>query len=103
MASASRPARAVRPRTIRRLQAREAKSSPSAVTKHKRSVLLLGAVLILGTLALYSPVRTHDFINYDDKDYVLDNPHITAGLKWTTIRWSLTATEQANWHPITWL
>jgi tetratricopeptide (TPR) repeat protein len=48
-------------------------------------------------------VRNHAFINYDDTDYVLDNAHVTAGLSWQTISWALTATEAANWHPITWL
>ena len=60
-------------------------------------------MLVLGTFLLYSPVRSYDFINYDDKDYVIDNPHVTAGLSWETVRWSLTAKDQANWHPLTWL
>jgi len=66
-----------------------------------RSFLLL--VLAIGTCALYSPIHTHDFINYDDFDYVLKNPHISTGLSWQTIRWSFTSLELANWHPLTWL
>jgi tetratricopeptide (TPR) repeat protein len=62
----------------------------------------LGFLLVAGTLVLYSPVRGHDFINYDDHEYVVDNPHVTAGLTWRTIRWSLTSREQSNWHPLTW-
>jgi tetratricopeptide (TPR) repeat protein len=61
---------------------------------------LLLAVL---TLALYSPVVTHPFINYDDRDYVTENHHVQAGLSAQTIAWAFTSTDQANWHPLTWL
>jgi tetratricopeptide (TPR) repeat protein len=55
------------------------------------------------TLALYGQVIGHPFINYDDNGYVSENPHVQVGLTWHTIVWSLKATEQANWHPLTWL
>ena len=58
---------------------------------------------MLGTLALYGPVRGHQFVNYDDDDYILNNSNVTEGLTWQAFRWSVTATEQCNWHPITWL
>jgi protein O-mannosyl-transferase len=77
---------------------RERASEPS-----KRLVPIFAVLLAVGTLALYSPVRGHDFIDYDDQDYVVKNPHVTSGLTWETIRWSITSTEAANWHPITWL
>lgn len=64
--------------------------------------LTLAALLVVGTLVLYSPVREHDFINYDDPEYVLNNPHVTAGFSWQTVTWSLASREQSNWHPVTW-
>jgi tetratricopeptide (TPR) repeat protein len=60
-------------------------------------------LLVVVTFALYSPVHTHDFINYDDDVYVYKNTNVTDGLNWHTVRWALTSTEQANWHPVTWL
>jgi cytochrome c-type biogenesis protein CcmH/NrfG len=63
----------------------------------------LGLLLFIGTLVLFGPVRAHEFINYDDSEYVVENPHVNAGMNWETFRWSLTANEQANWHPLTWL
>lgn len=60
-------------------------------------------MLAVATLAIYSPVVTHPFINYDDRDYVTENPHVQAGLSTQTIAWAFTSTEQANWHPLTWL
>ena len=61
---------------------------------------LLLAVL---TLALYNPVNRHPFVNYDDDRYVTENSHIRQGLTGDTISWALTSTEQANWHPLTWM
>jgi len=60
-------------------------------------------LLVAATLALYNPVNRHPFVNYDDDRYVIDNPHVHNGLGWDTIAWAFTSTEQANWHPLTWL
>jgi len=105
MASVSRPSPSVRPRTLRRQMERARKAAVPSRPEPYSSLRIIGLslLLVVGTLVLYGAVSTHDFINYDDKDYVLDNPHVTAGLSWATVRWSLTATDQANWHPLTWL
>ena len=64
---------------------------------------VLCLLLALVTLALYNPVNRHPFVNYDDDRYVTDNPHVRAGLTWSTVTWALTSTEQSNWHPLTWI
>ncbi|HET6923128.1 MAG TPA: hypothetical protein VFI16_08270, partial [Anaeromyxobacteraceae bacterium] len=43
------------------------------------------------------------FVAFDDPRYVLDNPHVRAGLSRDGIRWAFSATWAANWHPLTWL
>ena len=50
---------------------------------------------------VYAPVRRFDFINYDDPDYVNNDPHVQQGLSGDTVRWALTSTEAANWLPVT--
>ena len=55
------------------------------------------------TLAIYNPVNRHPFVNYDDDRYVTENPHVRQGLTVDTFKWALTSTEQANWHPLTWM
>jgi tetratricopeptide (TPR) repeat protein len=65
---------------------------------------LYTALLLVGfTFILYSPVRRDTFLTYDDYGYVVNNPHVSKGLSWQTLRWSLTSSEQTNWHPVTWL
>ena len=58
---------------------------------------------MVATLALYNPVNRHPFVNYDDDRYITENLHVHNGLTWRTITWAFTATEQGNWHPLTWL
>ncbi len=66
--------------------------------------LVICLLLAVVTLALYSPAFGHPFIfNYDDDVYVTNNAHVQAGLTWETVRWAVTSTQYANWHPLTWL
>ncbi len=59
--------------------------------------------LLLATVVLYYSALHYGFLNYDDNDYVTQNPHVVTGLSWTNIRWSLTGVWAANWHPLTWI
>jgi protein O-mannosyl-transferase len=72
----------------------------ASAEKRNPVVCLLLAVV---TLALYNPVNRHPFVNYDDDRYVTENAHVCDGLSGATIAWSLVSTEQANWHPLTWI
>ena len=65
--------------------------------------LLLSLLLALGILAIYYPVHWQPFANYDDPDYVTDNVHVKEGLHWETVKWAMTTSDAANWHPVTWL
>ena len=69
--------------------------------KQRRVVLSL--LLALLALLLYNPVTQYGFVNFDDPGYVTGNPHVRAGLTWQTVQWAFSSTEQANWHPLTWL
>jgi protein O-mannosyl-transferase len=59
--------------------------------------------LAISTFTIYSQIQNHEFINYDDDVYITNNQHVKAGLTPDSIRWSLTASFNGNWHPITWL
>ncbi len=66
---------------------------------------IIGAALLLMALtaAIYAPVARHGFINYDDTDYITQNPRVRAGLTLDNVRWAFTTGHVANWHPLTWL
>ena len=77
-------------------------SSELFLSARKRTLLL--CLLLVGVvLAFYSPVAHNGFINYDDGQYITNNPHVKADLTWATVKWAFTTYDQANWHPLTWL
>jgi tetratricopeptide (TPR) repeat protein len=69
------------------------------------TTLSLGYFSILTTITLwaYAPVRHHGFLNYDDPQYITQNPNVTAGLTWQGVKWAFTTGYQANWHPLAWI
>ncbi len=62
------------------------------------SICLLLAML---TLAAFWPVLHNGFVNYDDPEYVTENPHIQTGLTAANVRWAFTSQHGGNWHPLT--
>jgi len=64
---------------------------------------LVCVVLALGTAALYWPITHHPFVHFDDDQYIVGNLHVTSGLTATNFFWAFTTSEEANWHPLTWL
>src|SRR3989442_4840280 len=57
--------------------------------------------LVAITWALFAQTFHHQFINYDDPLYVLDNAHVRAGLTWRGMAWTFTHIHSQNWHPLT--
>lgn len=63
----------------------------------------ISLLLVISILCVYWPVRNFSFVNFDDRQYVTGNYHVQAGFTLESIRWSFTATQASNWHPLTWL
>ena len=64
---------------------------------------LIGGFLIVATLAVYWQVRNHDFVNYDDQLYVMDQLSQPRALTTQNIVWAFTTTHTGNWYPVSWL
>ena len=65
--------------------------------------LLVALALAAVTLAVYGQVLTHQFINYDDDNYIWNNPMVIGGFTLKGIAWAFTTFHSASWHPLTWL
>jgi len=63
--------------------------------------LIFGA-LALVTLAVYLPALHHGFIEYDDQQYLTENPRVQSGLTWSGLIWAF-GFHAGNWHPLAWL
>lgn len=57
--------------------------------------------LVVVVLLIYGPTLRHEFVNYDDPEYLTQNPHITHGLKWAAVQWAFTGNVLGMWHPLT--
>jgi tetratricopeptide (TPR) repeat protein len=71
------------------------------VTRRKLAALIGGLAAI--TFLVYAPAASFDFVNYDDHQYVVENPYIQQGLTTASIKWALTTGYFSYWHPVTWL
>ena len=83
----------------------ELPAPPPSVPRPFRAAWLaaLCAVLAIATFAAYWKLHSNGFILFDDDRYVTENEHVLKGLGRESVSWAFTTTEQANWHPLTWL
>ena len=67
--------------------------------KHLGVVL---ALVILNVL-VFGQVPAFDFLEFDDDAYLVKNHNVQQGLTAESLKWALTTSYFANWHPLTWL
>ncbi len=65
--------------------------------------LIFCLLLALVTFATFWRVIENDFIEYDDNEYIFENPEVKAG--WTAhgFTWAFIGFHCVNYHPLTWL
>jgi tetratricopeptide (TPR) repeat protein len=71
------------------------------VPANARLKLAVCVALFVITWAVFGQTIGHQFVNYDDPLYVLENPHVNAGLSWRSAGWAFTHVHSQNWHPLT--
>src|SRR5437870_6466138 len=62
---------------------------------------LVPALIALVTFAAFLPALQNQFVNWDDHENFLDNPHYR-GLAWSHLRWMWT-THRGHYIPLTWM
>ena len=75
----------------------------TAAPANSRLFATVCLALVLVTLAVYWPVTRHEFVHYDDDQYLVDNSHVNSGLSWANIVWAFENKHAGNWHPLTWI
>ena len=75
---------------------------PGFISRHFREVSLC-AVLTVAIWLVFAQTGSHGFVNFDDWDYVGDNPAVLSGITWEGFKFAFTTKMAADWHPITWL
>ena len=64
---------------------------------------LTALLLALTTLVVFLPAGGFRFVNFDDTDYITENPVVKHGLTPAGVAWAFTGYHVSNWHPVTWL
>ena len=63
---------------------------------------LVALLIALITFAAFLPTLQNQFVNWDDDDNLVDNPHYR-GLGWTHLRWMWTTFHVGHYVPLTWM
>lgn len=69
----------------------------------RQSVIGICIILAVVTLVVFGQTVNAGFINFDDPEYVVNNPLVTQGLTFKGIAWAFSNFHAANWHPLTWI
>lgn len=83
------------------------RSIPRHVLRHRPrdtralTAACLGVVLV--TLIVFWPVSLFDFVNYDDLEFIVENPHVSTGLRTDNVTWAFANAYTATGGPLTWL
>ena len=72
-------------------------SSPSLIP----TAVTVCGLLLLAVALVFGRTIGFDFVNYDDPQYVCENPHISNGLSAAGIVWAFTHSHVNNWDPMT--
>ena len=64
---------------------------------------LIALALVSLTVAVYAPVRSFDFVTYDDGWFVSENPAIAGGLSVQGLRWAFQNAYLGTGGPLTWI
>ena len=68
-----------------------------------RLIWAVCGLLVLAVGLVFGQTVTHEFVNWDDPEYVYENPHVRRGLSVEGVVWAFTHRYAANWHPLTWM
>jgi tetratricopeptide (TPR) repeat protein len=78
-------------------------SGPRPLTRLRLAPDLLVALALAAlTVAVFAPALGHGWLDYDDDQNFLRNPHYR-GLGAAQLRWMLTGVIMGHWTPLTWL
>ena len=66
-----------------------------------RTVLAVCVFLAAVVWLVFGQTLGHEFVNFDDDQYVCKNPQVIHGLNLQGIEWAFTHSVMANWHPLT--
>src|SRR5215470_3767585 len=81
---------------------RMTKHAPAEPAVRQTAVIVAICGVLVGiTWLVFAQTVRHQFVTYDDPQYVYANPEVSAGVSPGRISWAFTHTIAGNWHPLT--
>jgi tetratricopeptide (TPR) repeat protein len=80
--------------------ARKSRKKVETLTSEPNFVIFFFLAVL--TLVVFGQVMRHAFLNYDDGQFVTENPHVLSGLTADSIGWAIGSTS-IGWYPLTWM
>ena len=74
-----------------------------SLTNNACTIPAVCGLLLLAIALVFGQTVGHEFVNFDDAQYVYKNPQVAGGFTVRGIAWAFTTTDDNNWHPLTWL
>src|SRR2546427_589246 len=81
---------------------RECRQPEAHASTHRWVFRLLPVLIALVTVVPFLPTLDNQFVNWDDDDNLVENPHYR-GLGWTHLRWMWTTSHIGHYAPLTWM
>src|SRR5262249_43994852 len=70
-------------------------------SQHLLKLIVLSILLAGLVYTVFGPTLGHDFVAFDDQNYVYENPEITAGITIPGVVYAFKHAHARNWHPLT--
>ncbi len=65
---------------------------------------IVRGLLLVAVIVVFGQTLGHDFVNYDDNAYLLENQkNVAGGLTASSVAWAFTTNHSGMWGPVTWL
>ncbi len=81
---------------------REISTYKTWVNKNNQKIIIISIFLIITICITYGQVVNHEFISFDDDQYIFNNNNVIHGLNVKSFLWALTSFYPDYWHPMTW-
>ncbi|GBD97563.1 MAG TPA: tetratricopeptide repeat protein [Nitrospirae bacterium] len=72
------------------------------LSRYNFKIWAVASLVALITILVYLPALQNGFVNWDDPQYIYENPEIKS-IDFKSLKWMFTTFDVSNWHPLTWL
>jgi tetratricopeptide (TPR) repeat protein len=68
----------------------------------RRATAVIFGLLLLAVIAIYGQTARHEFVNFDDNEYVYEDPPVLRGFQGGGLGWAFTTRDvSSQWQPLT--